>query len=44
MAVRFSPEEVGEINQALDEADAELDHGEGLSGAEVRVRHVRPTA
>jgi hypothetical protein len=33
---RFSPEEITEINQALDEADAELERGEGSSSAEVR--------
>jgi hypothetical protein len=36
MASRFSPEEIAEINRALDEADAEFARGESLSGAEMR--------
>jgi hypothetical protein len=35
-ATRFSPEEIAEINKALDEADAEFERGEGLSNAEAR--------
>ena len=36
MMSRFSPEEIAEINQALDAADAEFERGEGLSSDEVR--------
>jgi hypothetical protein len=35
MALRFSPEEIAEINRSLNEADAEFERGEGLSSAEV---------
>jgi len=36
MASRFSPEEMTEINRALDEASAEFERGEGVSSTEVR--------
>ncbi len=36
MSSRFSSEEIAQINQALDVADAEFERGEGLSGTEVR--------
>ncbi len=36
MASRFSPEEITEINRALDEASAEFERGEGVSSTEVR--------
>jgi len=32
----FSPEEIEEIRQALAEADAEFERGEGLSSEEIR--------
>ncbi|MBA3352981.1 MAG: hypothetical protein H0U23_11275 [Blastocatellia bacterium] len=38
LAARFSAGEVAEVREALAEAEAELDRGEGLSGDEMR-RH-----
>lgn len=38
LAARFSASEVAEVSEALAEAEAELDRGEGLTADEVR-RH-----
>ncbi|MBA3963347.1 MAG: hypothetical protein H0X40_15800 [Chthoniobacterales bacterium] len=38
LAARFSADEVAEVREALAEAEAELDRGEGLRGDEMR-RH-----
>ncbi len=37
-ASRFSPEEVADIRDALTEADAEFERGEGLTSAEVHAK------
>jgi hypothetical protein len=37
-SARFSPAEIAEIRDALSEAEAELERGEGVSSAEMR-RH-----
>lgn len=36
LAARFSAGEIAEVREALSEAEAELDRGEGLSGDEMR--------
>jgi len=36
MSAEFSPEEMAEIRSALDEAEAELDRGEGLTIEQAR--------
>ncbi|MCE0521486.1 MAG: hypothetical protein LV480_01070 [Methylacidiphilales bacterium] len=36
IAAKFSPEEVAEIRSALDEAEAELERGEGFNSEEIR--------
>ena len=38
MVAEFSPEEVAEIRSALDEAEAELERGEGLTIEQARKR------